>query len=238
MTLGEKIYYYRKKNRMSQEELAERVGVSRQAVSKWELEEATPEVEKLLSLSRAFGVTTDQLLSPEPPEEGEDPLRYHIPREGEARTEGPRTEGPRRPEGGGYPEEELRRYGRHLGGLIRRKGYVAGYILSLYGLGPFLVGLLFSAVAGQMRRAASVVMSDPWGMGGFDFPSGTVISMDGATWVSGASDSVSSLYAIPQVIGVLIMAAGLAMMVGGVVLAQALKRKTAQWEAEKREKRD
>ena len=39
MTLGEKIYYYRKKNRMSQEELAERVGVSRQAVSKWELGE-------------------------------------------------------------------------------------------------------------------------------------------------------------------------------------------------------
>ena len=37
MTLNEKIQYYRKKNKLSQEELAARVGVSRQAVSKWEL---------------------------------------------------------------------------------------------------------------------------------------------------------------------------------------------------------
>ncbi len=49
MTLGEKINYYRKRSKLSQEELAERVGVSRQAVSKWELGDATPEVEKLLA---------------------------------------------------------------------------------------------------------------------------------------------------------------------------------------------
>ncbi|MFG6352401.1 MAG: helix-turn-helix domain-containing protein, partial [Oscillospiraceae bacterium] len=61
--LNEKILYYRKAARLSQEELAARVGVSRQAVSKWELGDATPEVDKLLALAKVFGVTTDELLS-------------------------------------------------------------------------------------------------------------------------------------------------------------------------------
>ena len=69
MKLNEKIYYYRKKAKLSQEELAARVGVSRQAVSKWELGDATPELDKLVALAMAFGVTTDELLSPDEPEE-------------------------------------------------------------------------------------------------------------------------------------------------------------------------
>lgn len=230
MTLGEKICYYRKKNKMSQEELAERVGVSRQAVSKWELGDATPEVEKLLSLSRAFGVTTDQLLRPEPPEEGEDPLRYHIPREGETG-----TGGARRPEGGAYPEEELRRYGKRLGGLIRRKGYMAGYILSLYGLGPFLVGLIFTVIAGQMGRTASAMMSGPWSTGGFDFPTS---EMNGEIWTSGAVDGFSAVTGLAQTIGILILLVGVVMIVGGVVLAQVLKRRALPHEAEKGENGD
>ena len=229
MTLGEKIYYYRKKNKMSQEELAAAVGVSRQAVSKWELGEATPEVEKLLGLARAFSVTTDQILSPEPPEEpqAEDPLRYHIPREEERQS--------RRPEGSGYPEEELRRYGKRLGGLIRRKGYMAGYILSLYGLGPVIVGLLFTVVAGQMGRTASAMMTGPWSTGGFDFSSSEV---NGYIWSSGAIDGFSAVTGLARTIGILIMVVGLVMMVGGVVLAQVLKRKSVRQEAEKRENGD
>lgn len=62
MKLNEKILYYRKREGLSQEALAAKVGVSRQAVSKWELDEATPDVEKLVSLARVFGVTTDELL--------------------------------------------------------------------------------------------------------------------------------------------------------------------------------
>ena len=68
MTLGESIYYYRKRSGMSQEALAERVGVSRQAVSRWELGDTTPEVGKLMALAEAFGITTDQLLSGKEPE--------------------------------------------------------------------------------------------------------------------------------------------------------------------------
>jgi len=65
MTLHEKIYELRKKNGLSQEALAESLGVSRQSVSKWETGEAIPEVAKLVALSRLFGVTTDYLLNDE-----------------------------------------------------------------------------------------------------------------------------------------------------------------------------
>ena len=57
MKLNEKIAYYRRQGKLSQEELAARVGVSRQAVSKWELGEAAPDINKLLALARAFDVT-------------------------------------------------------------------------------------------------------------------------------------------------------------------------------------
>ena len=55
MKLNEKIYYYRKRAKLSQEELAAQVGVSRQAVSKWELGDATPELDKLAALAKADG---------------------------------------------------------------------------------------------------------------------------------------------------------------------------------------
>ena len=69
MTLSEKIAYCRRRNGLSQEELAEKIGVSRQAVSKWETGEAQPEIGKLRQLSDAFGVSTDWLLSEEEPVE-------------------------------------------------------------------------------------------------------------------------------------------------------------------------
>ena len=65
MILADKIIRLRKKNGWSQEELAEKVNVSRQAVSKWEGAQSVPDLEKLLVLSRLFGVTTDYLLKDE-----------------------------------------------------------------------------------------------------------------------------------------------------------------------------
>ena len=63
MKLHEKIFNQRKLKGMSQEELAEELGVSRQAVSKWETGEALPEITKLKALADIFGVTTDFLLN-------------------------------------------------------------------------------------------------------------------------------------------------------------------------------
>jgi len=64
MNLSEKILKLRKMNGMSQDDLAEKVGVSRQSISKWESDQATPELEKILLLASVFSVTTDFLLQP------------------------------------------------------------------------------------------------------------------------------------------------------------------------------
>ena len=73
MTLGQRISEYRKKLGISQEELGARLGVSRQAVSKWETDIASPDMENLLALSREFGISVAELTAtpeetpPEPP---------------------------------------------------------------------------------------------------------------------------------------------------------------------------
>lgn len=65
MILADKIIKLHKKNGWSQEELAEKMNVSRQAVSKWEGAQTIPDLEKILQLSQLFGVTTDYLLKDE-----------------------------------------------------------------------------------------------------------------------------------------------------------------------------
>ncbi len=65
MILADKIIQQRKKAGWSQEELAEKMQVSRQAVSKWEGAQSVPDLERILMLSRLFGVTTDYLLKDE-----------------------------------------------------------------------------------------------------------------------------------------------------------------------------
>ena len=73
MSLGENIISLRKIRGMSQTDLADELGVSRQSVSKWESDASTPELEKLLAMSELFGVSLDELvkgesLSPAVPE--------------------------------------------------------------------------------------------------------------------------------------------------------------------------
>ena len=59
--LSETIYRLRRRAGLSQEQLAETIGVSRQAISKWESGTSTPELDKLLALSECFHVTLDEL---------------------------------------------------------------------------------------------------------------------------------------------------------------------------------
>ena len=75
MTFGEKLQALRQKAGMSQDALAEKLNVSRQAVSRWERDETMPETEKVILLADLFGVTTDYLLleQPEPVKEKEPP---------------------------------------------------------------------------------------------------------------------------------------------------------------------
>ena len=61
-----RLLQYRKKHNLSQEELASRIGVSRQAVSKWERAEASPDTDNLVLLAEIYGVSLDELLKGEP----------------------------------------------------------------------------------------------------------------------------------------------------------------------------
>ncbi|MBR5284582.1 MAG: helix-turn-helix domain-containing protein [Clostridia bacterium] len=67
MTLGQHIQSLRKKAGLSQEALGEALGVSRQAVSKWEADAAVPELDTLIAMSRLFGISLGQLLQIEEP---------------------------------------------------------------------------------------------------------------------------------------------------------------------------
>lgn len=69
MILADKIIKLRKKNGWSQEELADKINVSRQTVSKWESSTAVPSLNKILQLGKLFGVTSDYLLKDEIDEE-------------------------------------------------------------------------------------------------------------------------------------------------------------------------
>jgi len=67
MEIGQKIQELRTKSGLSQEALADQLGVTRQSVSKWELGQALPDTDKIVQLSRLFNVSTDSLLLDEKP---------------------------------------------------------------------------------------------------------------------------------------------------------------------------
>ena len=71
MNIADRIQSLRKQKGMSQIELADAIGVSRQAVSKWESEQAIPDLDKIIAMSEIFGTTTDYLLKGIEPVEGD-----------------------------------------------------------------------------------------------------------------------------------------------------------------------
>ena len=191
MKLHEKIAWYRRRAKLSQEELAARVGVSRQAVSKWELGESTPEVSKLLALARAFGVTTDQLLSEEDPAPAPEPTPEPSPE-------------------GGLPPA----FG-FLGRMVQRWGWLAGIYLALSGLSTALVGALARFAFGRMFQ---VTVGDRfsdmgWDVGGFP------AELEGYFEISTGVSSMGSVFlTIATAILVLGLATALAGIVLALVL--------------------
>ena len=69
MILADKIIELRKKNGWSQEQLAQKLNVTRQSISKWEGAQSVPDLQKIILLSEIFGVTTDYLIKDEIEEE-------------------------------------------------------------------------------------------------------------------------------------------------------------------------
>lgn len=195
MKLSEKIYYCRKKSGKSQEALAEQLGVSRQAVSKWETGDAEPEIGKLKLLADAFGVTVDWLLSDEEPAE-------------ETGQEG----GPAAPVNTNWVDSVP----GVIGTLLRRYGWLIGVYTALGGVGFTVIGALARVVTRSMAR-----MTDSM----FDGFGGGVVFYDEFGNLSNhmTSDFVSNNPVF--VVGTVIMVIGIILIIGGVVLAVVLKRR-------------
>lgn len=215
MKLSEKIYDCRKKAGLSQEALAEKLGVSRQAVSKWETGEAVPELEKLLRLSQAFGVSTDWLLSEEEPEEP-----GPSPEDGGCDPDSGKESAPLR----GAPSwlEEAPGF---LGRMLRRWGWLFGVYVALGGLTLLIGGLLMGAISSSFGSAARQLEGFPsyhveepaWydeEGNSIDPPAG----LEGRGRFSGLVGYVDTISTAAVVIGLVIILAG-------VVLAVYLRKK-------------
>ena len=122
MNLSEKILHCRKKVGMSQLDLADALGVSRQAVSKWETGESNPDVTKLPQMAALFGVTTDYLLSDEPVEKAAEP-----------------AETPEPPQSTQVYPEWINNLPKHMMNMVKKFGW-------LYGLRVAIGGALMTAM--------------------------------------------------------------------------------------------
>ena len=114
MSFAERILYCRKKAMLSQEELASKLGVSRQAVSKWETGESIPDMNNLAALAEIFDVSLDWLIKGEVEKKQE--TREKVPF-----------------------EERLPKF---LGNMVKRFGWLAGVYMAISGGMFFLVGTL------------------------------------------------------------------------------------------------
>lgn len=139
MKLNEKILYCRKRAGLSQEALAEKIGVSRQAVSKWETGDAEPEISKLRLLAVEFGVTADWLLSEEEPREESHTYNNEAASEPQ-------------------PNNWVESVPGTLGRLVRRFGWLAGVYVSVMGAGALIFGLLVRFVITMPLRS---IANDP-----------------------------------------------------------------------------
>lgn len=203
MKLSEKIFYCRKKAGMSQETLAEKLGVSRQAVSKWENGDATPELEKLLLLAQTFQVTTDWLLSPD------------APMEEPASAPQPQRE----------PDWVDHLHGR-LGKLIRRYGWLSGVYVAVSGLGGMVIG----GLARYMTRR--VLTGFGMSSGGFQvggLPDGLSISPGEVGMLMNPEMMEMQRQMISNnpvtIMGTAMMILGGLMMIAGIILAIYLKKR-------------
>ncbi len=124
---------------MSQEQLGEKLGVSRQAVSKWENSEALPEIDKIVLLASVFGVTTDELLSGNIPEEDESGVNGQH-EANDAQWQSPLTDVD------GFETGPFAPVFR----LAKRKGYIAGYYFMGIGALMGIMVLVFLIASSSM----------------------------------------------------------------------------------------
>lgn len=212
MKLSEKIYYLRKQAGWNQETLADRVGVSRQAVSKWETGEAEPELSKLRQLSSIFAVSTDWLLN--------DDLGVEEP-EKEEKTEKQETSTI-------YvhhaSEDWVDKLPKFIGKMFRRFGWLFGVYMAVGGAGFTLIGGLAKYMSSKMFSGFDSMYNS---MGGMEFLTpGTNWYVDGELVTSGSTISSMQVYNPVGTMGTVIMVLGIVLMIAGTILAIWLRKKS------------
>lgn len=209
MKLSEKIYYCRKKAGKSQEALAEQLGVSRQAISKWETGDAEPEIGKLRLLADAFGVSTDWLLSEEEPEE-------ETSRQQEPPSQPPKS------------TNWVESVPGVLGRLLRRYGWLFGVYIALSGCGLAVIGALARILTRRMFSSFDDMTGGMFNDFGGGFPGGTIYYDGLGEFSSQASDSISSFAANNPVsmLGSAMLVIGIILIIAGVILAIVLKKRS------------
>lgn len=135
MKLSEKIIYCRKKAGLSQLDLADKLGVSRQSVSKWETGESNPDVTKIPLLAKEFGISADWLLSEDEPEE---------PQTADAPQTAPTP----------YPDW-IEQLPSHLGKMVKKFGWLYGVRVAVGGGIITLFGCLSRAMFRSMLQPVS-----------------------------------------------------------------------------------
>lgn len=225
MKLHEKILYCRKRAGLSQEELAGRVGVSRQAVSKWETAEAVPETGKLAALAAALGVSVDWLLSEEEPERPQ----YEYGHAQETGDTGAAEGGEAGGSGAGHDWTET--LPKLLRQAARRWGWLAGVYLAVSGLPLMLIGGLAGYASRRMLSGFENVSQGMLGSyGGYVEIDGVRIPMESIEGLdvwgqSGAGELIRSNPV--AILGDALLVIGLVMLIAGVILAVVLRRRQA-----------
>lgn len=138
MTFGEKLQRLRQREGLSQDQLAELLGISRQAVSRWERDETLPETATVVRLAEIFHVTTDYLLRKREPDE---------------------TQKPETPSPGTYPQTGGDTVSR-LGRLAKTKGYLLGWVLIVWGAADFVKLLVLQFAWGSMTSFMGDLSTD------------------------------------------------------------------------------
>lgn len=208
MKLSEKIIYYRKRAGLSQEALADKLNVSRQAVSKWETGEAVPELNKVVLLSKVFQVTTDELLLDETEEEASDPA----------------------PASAAVQSNWVESIPGVLGRLLRRYGWLSGVYIAVCGALFTAMGALAKSMVNSMTRGFGNVASSFYGdtelldsvLGGM---SGSQVYINGELVNTASSFAASNPV---STMGSFIMGLGIIMMIGGAALAVILRKKSRE----------
>ncbi len=153
MKLNDKIWVCRKKAGLSQEALAEKIGVSRQAISKWETGEAAPEISKLPLLARTFGVTADWLL------DDEAEFEEDIPEEEASAPEDNAAETDDRTFAQAVPVQAWPSWVEHLPGflgrMVKKFGWLFGVRIAISGALFTAMGFVAKAMFSSMDRMAS-----------------------------------------------------------------------------------